>query len=256
MNVNFKKITFLKKHKILFAYILFLHILIAVLITKTDLFSIIKEKLDILPSELTKHYKTMTAFHKRLDKNLKPGSVIFVGDSLTQGLAVSSVCNHSANFGIGGDTTAGVLVRLSDYESLKQASVIILNIGANDTKRREVKDILNNYQEILNVLPENIPIIVTAIFPFDGYAERLSKRNIMIKQVNQGLQNLIKEYQHILYFDITKKLSNESGDLKREFHMGDGVHLNKAGYQVWINELKSFLSQHKLLQDELLSEKK
>ncbi len=64
-------------------------------------------------------------------------SVVFVGDSLTQSLYVDAVARPSVNYGIGGDTTVGVLGRLPEYRSILCASAVVMAIGVVYMKFRD-----------------------------------------------------------------------------------------------------------------------
>jgi len=92
------------------------------------------------PNELTPHYHQMVTFHSHMDGNVPDDSVIFIGDSLTQGLCVSAVACPSVNYGIGNDTTLGVLQRISQYESIQRAKVVVIAIGINDWRFQTAKE--------------------------------------------------------------------------------------------------------------------
>ena len=59
-----------------------------------------------------------------MDGLIPEGATIFIGDSITQGLATSAVSNQSVNYGIGSDTTLGVLKRLPYYNSMNSAKAV------------------------------------------------------------------------------------------------------------------------------------
>ena len=102
---------------------------------------------------------------KGIDPNVPSGSAIFIGDSITQGLCVSAVFTPSVNYGIGSDTTLGVLKRIPKYQSLNRASMVILEVGVNDLKRRKDEEILSNYSSILKLLPSHLSVIISGILP-------------------------------------------------------------------------------------------
>ena len=43
------------------------------------------------------------------------------------------------------------------------------------------------------------------------------------------------------YIDVRNSLTDEFGQLRSEFQIGDGVHLNKNGYSVLIKNYSKFL---------------
>ncbi|KGJ96011.1 GDSL-type esterase/lipase family protein [Colwellia psychrerythraea] len=188
-------------------------------------------------TELTKHYYQMTAFHNRADKNLTEEYNLFIGDSLVQGLAVTSVDNMSVNYGIGSDTTLGVIKRLPLYNSIYKARSIILSIGHNDIGIRPINDIINNFKNIIEYLPSDKKIIICAIFLIDENIKHGKISNLEIKKLNNEIIALTQNYVHITYLDINQRIAPD-GSLSSSFHLGDGVHLNKKGYDIWIEELK------------------
>lgn len=80
----------------------------------------------------------------------------FLGDSITQSLNVNSVTDRGVNYGIGGDTSLGLLNRLEYYNSLKKADKILVAIGINDfIFNRTSKEIIGNYAKIFELLPKD-----------------------------------------------------------------------------------------------------
>lgn len=62
-------------------YLISVHILIIVLLFKTDAWTIVKTELGFPASQVNPFYQEILAYHRRIDANLKPGSILFIGDS-------------------------------------------------------------------------------------------------------------------------------------------------------------------------------
>jgi len=230
-----------KKLKILlWLYIILLHVFIAMVLVKTDIASRIYTKLGFteIKHELTPHYHAMLSYHKRIDKNIDTNSVIFIGDSITQGLAVSAVHEKAVNFGIGEDTTYGVKTRVKDYNAIKKSKLIVLAIGINDLKYRNNQEIFNNYIEIFELIPADKTVLISAILPVDEISPKKINYNKRIRAINIKLKEMALKSEYIYFIDISKDLIDSQGNLDDKFHDGDGVHLSYLGYQVWINNLK------------------
>lgn len=195
-------------------------------------------------SELSDYYYRITSYHRRMDGNIPNGAVIFIGDSITQGLAVTAVADEGVNFGIGSDTTLGVLKRIYHYNSIKRCQAVVLAIGVNDLKRRENNEILQNYKSILSFIPDNIPVIFSAVLPID---ERIKKdrdnRNYRIAELNESAKETCISAVNCVFFDSGDKLVDKTGNLNSSFHIGDGVHLSTLGYEIWIEDMKNALSK-------------
>ena len=178
-----------------------------------------------------------------MDCNIPKNSVIFLGASNTQGLPVAAIACPSVNYGIGGDTSLGVLQRLNTYKSISTARAIVINIGGNDLKYRSNEELLVNLKKIATQIPRRIPIIINSIFPIDENIEdKLNGRNNKrIKQANEILKDWIVKVENIYYIDTGSKLIDENGNLEGKFHIGDGLHLNEKGYLLWIEDLTRIL---------------
>lgn len=223
------------KKRIAIIYLICIHLLLAVVLLKSDFIDRVQTKLGIqqteLSAEITQHFHRMLRYHKRMDGNVPDGSVIFIGDSITQGLCVSAVACPSVNYGIGSDTTLGVLQRLPEYRSIDKASAVILAIGINDMKRRSNEEILKNYRSIVGHIPEKTPIVISAILPLDeGSRQEWQGRNQdRIKSLNLSLEDLADS--RIFFVDAGPLLVDASGNLADQYHDADGVHLNSKGNQ-------------------------
>ena len=173
-------------------YLLFLHAFVGIAVVKTDIISRLQVKLGYEKTrpELTSHYQTMFAFHKRVDKNIPDKSIIFIGDSITQGLAVSAIFPKSINFGIGQDTTVGVIKRIPFYNAISQTKMIVIAIGLNDLKRRSNDAIVKNYLKIIDLIPGSTPILFSAILPIDELASNRTGLNTRIRELNNSLNKI------------------------------------------------------------------
>lgn len=233
------------RNRLLWAYIVFVHGLLVLALAKSDVLSRLERRLGLRPApEITDHFGRMVSYHTRMDGNVPAGAVVFIGASHTQGLATDAVAMPSVNYGIGGDTTAGVLIRLPRYRSLDRAAAVVLSLGMNDLTRRGTDDIVANYQHILRALPPGLPIVVTALFPVDAESmtDPLSSvSNTRIAGVNRALERLCATDPRCVFVDVGPRLTDKAGDLSKANHVGDGVHLSDEGYRIWIEALRSAL---------------
>ncbi len=232
---------------IFIAYLATIHFLLAFMVWTSDFFVLVKQKIGIsLGQEITEHYKTMVRFHVRIDGNVPDMSVVFIGDSLTQGLCTDAIVYPSVNYGIGTDTTLGVLARIPKYQSLFRASVIVLAIGVNDLKFRDNQHIIQNYARIMEGLPETVPIVCSAVLPLnESIYVRSDVNNARIRELNDMLKTLCSQDARCVFVDIGSRLVDVAGNLLTEFHDGDGIHLNASGNRIWIDELRNAVSKAK-----------
>jgi lysophospholipase L1-like esterase len=197
--------------------------------------------------EFTAYYRRILRYHTRSVDVVPDRSVIFVGDSITQGLAVAAVHPLSINYGIGSDTTKGVIYRLPTYMSaLERAECIVLAIGINDIRYRNADGAIQNYVQILDALPDDVRVVVSAILPIDVDARsELADRKDWIERFNSELRRLASEREMVMFVDSSKGLDVDlDGRLDESLHDGDGVHLNSAGNTVWASNLREAIQSH------------
>lgn len=213
-------------------------------LVQTDILARVQNKLtsNVEQEEITPFYYAMVDFHKRVDKNIPDNSVIFLGDSLIQGLAVSSIASPAINFGIGADTTKGLIQRIPYYSAISRSQKVVIAIGINDLNRRDNKEIISNYKKIVSLIPSNIPILFSAVLPIDEVILNASSFNERIRNLNKDLEELCTSSRRLYFLDTTNQLIDPDGGLAGKFHIGDGIHLNSFGNAVWITRLKEGLT--------------
>ncbi|PMB25050.1 lipolytic protein G-D-S-L family [Fischerella thermalis CCMEE 5198] len=157
---------------------------------------------------------------------------ILVGDSLSMWFPKEMLKREQLwlNQGISGDTSSGVLKRLSAFARTKP-SVIYVMVGINDLRKgRSDEVILSNHRLIIRRLRQNHPesmIIVQSILP-----SRLSNiSNNRIRTLNHQLA-LIAQKEGVNYLNLYNWFADFEGNLREDLTT-DGLHLSEYGYEVW-----------------------
>ncbi|WNO09072.1 GDSL-type esterase/lipase family protein [Teredinibacter sp. KSP-S5-2] len=220
-------------------YVGILHAILALLIVRPYYADLFAGKLGLAVYDQNRFYQNMVTFHQRVSGNIPKGAVLFIGDSIIQGLAVNAVAGNAVNLGIGGDTSAGVIRRIEDYRYLESASVIVIAIGVNDLAGASSNQaIVANIETILQRLPSKVKVVLSAILPVDEQASSgLLGYNQRIGEINNALNMLAKKHGAV-FIDAGADMKDANGNLKRILHIGDGLHLNPTGYQPFIHALQ------------------
>lgn len=235
LNMSFKK-------RLVF-YSIFVHLLLLVCLVPNGIKTSIAARLGLFPTEINPFWQTMLNLHQRRLAQLPEGTLVIIGDSHVQGLWQQSLATQVLGLGVAGDTSFGVLKRVQQYRHLEKSRAIILAVGLNDIKRRSVEDILVNYEQILQSLPKTVPLFMVAVMPVDESVLKV-EWNARIQRLNRGLQRLAAACQSCTYVPVARALLSEQG-LKASVHEGDGIHLNAAGYTIWVSQLREFLPKNK-----------
>jgi hypothetical protein len=170
-------------------------------------------------------------------------AIVMLGDSLTEGApwAELSGCPYLAERGIGGDTTAKLLVRMDDALKLKPR-VVFLMIGVNDISLAVPKETtVANYKAILDRL-QGMHVVAAYVLPV---AASYSKRqtNAGIAALNDSIASLIAGRADTTVLDLRPQLRGVDGSLREEFSY-DGIHLTPKGYAVWRDAIAPMIANY------------
>ncbi|MBE9066041.1 lysophospholipase [Leptolyngbya cf. ectocarpi LEGE 11479] len=157
---------------------------------------------------------------------------VVIGDSLSMWLPPELLPRDRfwLNQGISGDTTGGILQRLSAFANTNPDTIHLM-AGVNDLKNgASDQEILTNLHQIMARLRQQHPaarIVVHSILPTRWEnipGQRVRSLNAQIAQLT--------DYHQLDYLDLHPSFSNDTGNLRKELTT-DGLHLNRLGYQVW-----------------------
>ncbi|HEY3699043.1 MAG TPA: GDSL-type esterase/lipase family protein [Spongiibacteraceae bacterium] len=187
-------------------------------------------------------YQQLHAIYQRKDLQHTDRTVLLLGDSHVHALCEGCLDRRALNFGIGGDTVAGLRRRLADYPSIQDASnIAVVEIGANDLLWERTEDLAGQFSQLLDELDRVGYIFVYGVFPVAKTSGK-SADNARIAAFNVALEQVCKTHKNCTFAEL-RSLYSEDGNLKEELHIGDGIHLNASGYQAWIKDLHAQLAK-------------
>ncbi|MCE4061546.1 GDSL-type esterase/lipase family protein [Pandoraea sputorum] len=195
------------------------------------------------------YYISTLRAHLILERFVPTGAIVMFGDSLIQRTEIKDVGEHPvANFGIAGDTSAGVVDRISRYKSLKSASAVVLESAVNDLGFGPEYDarIVRNYSRMLRLVPQGTPTYIVGPLPinepanaaFAGYNARLVK-------ISAGLQSLCKRTLNCHFIRPTG-FADSQGNLRNNLRKrGDAVHLSPQGIRLLDSQIANAITDVK-----------
>jgi len=220
------------------AYVVSLHVVVAVLLYKTDFITKAERKLGLRESTPWQaHYDTMMNYHKWMDENVPDNSIIFIGGSITQGLAVAAVAPYSVNYGIGGETTSQLLDAIPHYKSLLRAKQVVLAIGHNDLALGKKKGLNERLKKISETLPLEVPLIWCSVMPVKiTFGQRITQSDIA--EANCTIRSLCQKRGNCIFVETHALLADSQHQIIPQYFQDDGVHLSPHGYRQWITALR------------------
>jgi lysophospholipase L1-like esterase len=170
---------------------------------------------------------------------VRPGDVVFLGDSITEGGAWHEWFPGLPvrNRGIGGDTTEGVISRL--HHVLNHPSKVFLLIGTNDvTMGVKDGDIVANLEQIVATVRSSCPgtaVYVQSLLP------RNTKRAAHLQRLNAQYAQVAAEHG-ATFVDLWPSFADAEQQLRSE-HTNDHLHLLGPGYAAWVRLLQPHLEE-------------
>jgi lysophospholipase L1-like esterase len=168
--------------------------------------------------------------------------VIMVGDSLTYGGSWGQwfPSENMLNFGIPGDDTYGVFMRIPQIVEKDPRKIFIL-IGVNDIRKACTDEqIGENYTIMINKLKRELPnakVYLQTMLPTDGKV----RDNADIQRLNTVFRIKAKSF-NVPIIDMFPFFVGVDGNVKPEY-VKDGIHLTPAGYAIWKDKITPFIKE-------------
>lgn len=177
-------------------------------------------------------------------KPISKKDYVFLGNSITAGTNWSELLglSNAKNRGISGDITYGVLGRLEEIVEHKPKKLFVL-IGINDVSR-DIPDslILQNYKKLISRVKKKskrTQIYFYTLLPVNSSFAKFKNhygKDAHILWLNQEIRKLADK--KVTVIDLYPAFLDAEQHLRPELTK-DGLHLIKAGYQVWADLLKN-----------------
>ncbi len=214
------------------------------------------------PSKCDAHYAKRVKQIVAHNKNTTTGGNLIIGDSITESFPVNLAPKkwNLLSRGISGDCVGGwkyrgLLDRLDiSCHQLKPNRVFIL-IGINDTINysQEFKwdkpylsasqdELLKGYAKIIQEIQSKNPtteIYLCSVLPL-GTNRGLDKYNGTIAALNTRVKALTDSTK-TNYLDLYSTFLEKGETTMQPDLTTDGIHLTKAGYELWISELSKVI---------------
>ena len=172
----------------------------------------------------------------------KDDIVIMLGNSITRRGDWSGLFpnNTFLNYGKDGDTSSGMLSRLSSALS-RGPKVLCVMGGINDFIRgSSVSTVYNNLRQIVQrTKAAGVTVVVqSTLYTGAGYPNS-GRINTKVSELN-GLLSSLANAEGQRWLDLNSSMA-ENSNLKTQYLMSDNLHLNSDGYAVWADRLNDAL---------------
>lgn len=167
---------------------------------------------------------------------------VFIGDSITDYGEFQEYFPDEVvlNRGIRNDVAKGVLDRIQEVVERNPKKAYLM-IGVNDIRYgTDAKDFESRVHTIVESFEgKDTQLFIQSILPVNNGLFGNEVSNKKVKAFNDVLRRIADE-KGITYIDLHESFTDKNGQLDEKFTV-DGLHLNGAGYEVWVDKLHSEL---------------
>lgn len=193
------------------------------------------------------YYARMRTFEA--EPPIRSTDIVMLGNSITEGgkdWAEKLGKPNVRNRGVSGDVALGVDARLYQITPHKPAKIFLL-IGINDVSHDVTVDsVMTDIRTLVDHIRAQTPktkLVLQSLLPIresTGRWKRLQGKTDMIPQINARIEALARE-KGLTFINLFPHFTEPGTNVMRADLTYDGLHLSKAGYDVWVKLLKPHL---------------
>jgi lysophospholipase L1-like esterase len=179
-------------------------------------------------------------------KNSFPSnSILFIGSSSIK-MWSTAECFPGLpviNRGFGGAHISDINYFYDTIVKKYKPMVIVFYAGDNDiAAEKGVSRVFEDFSEFTSRLEKDMPdtpLLYLTIKPSIARWEYWDEMN----EVNMRIKECYAENKFLIFVDTASLMLGEDGSPKKDLFLDDGLHLNEAGYSLWMSVVKSHLQK-------------
>lgn len=125
-----------------------------------------------------------------------------------------------------------------------QPRTIVFYAGDNDLMHKTPEEMAGDFKTFANLTHSTFPkthILFLSVKP--SVARWKNKGNIVT--ANRLVKEFAATTDYIHYIDIFTPMLDAKGEPRPELYLKDGLHMQRAGYEIWVGAVKPVLNQLK-----------
>jgi lysophospholipase L1-like esterase len=215
-------------------YLVALHLVVLVVLAKSNFIYLAEKTLGLRPPE----ERTLGLYAAEIDKlaidRRVPGhSLVLLGDSIMAEVDPKRISEDTYNLAVGGLTARTLGEMAPAIRSIGGARGIVLGVGVNDLKYRDVAQIKSDYDRLLARFTSHARTIVLSVLPVLENGPAARARSYLnagrINSLNQGIEELCKRHPDCTYLDTAAAMFGAAPEAHAANFGPDGWHLSQQG---------------------------
>jgi lysophospholipase L1-like esterase len=197
------------------------------------------------PKRFQKEIDTIDLKYHKYHKKIKTDNlIIFTGSSSVKGwtnLKDYFPSKNIINTGFGGSQMSDLLYYCDSLIIKYKPVQVFVYEGDNDIAAgKKPSEIIKDAEALFNKITSGIPGVQIVIISVKPSVLRWKLKDDYIS-LNNSYKNLSNTHKNIKYVDVWTPLLGKDGNPKKEIYISDSLHINKIGYDIWAEKIKSYL---------------
>lgn len=176
----------------------------------------------------------------------KQGIILFTGSSsirMWSDLEKDFKDQHVLNRGFGGSTMRDLLYYAGELIISYNPRTVFIYEGDNDIgfANRTPREIIASADSLLKIIRTRLPKTVKVYFisPKPSIVRWHLKDQYI--SFNKKLEMWTQSKKNVYFIDVWTPMINADGTIRKELFLEDGLHMNRAGYHVWLAQIRPFV---------------
>lgn len=194
-------------------------------------------------------FKEIEVFKKNDLTNFpEKGSILFVGSSSFT--MWKNVQNDFPGFkiinrGFGGSSLTDVIRYAADVIYPYQPSQVVIYCGENDfvsSPNTNADTVFARFNQLFGMIRKEIPkahILFVSIKPSPSRAKYMPE----MVRANEMIQTFLQKKRRTGYVDVYSKMLLADGSPMPNIFLGDKLHMNRSGYEIWQKAIFPYLKK-------------
>ncbi len=151
------------------------------------------------------------------------------------------------NHGFGGSTLAECVAEMDRLVFPVNPRAVVLYAGENDLDQgaspEQVEDSFRDFAERLDDRLGLVPLVFISIKPSPSRAWALPQ----IRRANELIRAALADWPNARFLDVFPRMLDAEGRVRHEFFTDDWLHMSRAGYLLWAEQVRACLAEFRLI---------
>lgn len=183
---------------------------------------------------------------QQISFNEQKARIVFTGSSSIRfwpDIAAYYPEHQIINTGFGGSQMSDLLYYLEETVLRFTPTKVFIYEGDNDIAAQQtIETILQNTKAVVNKIKQKVPEVQIILIAAKPSLARWALKEDYIK-LNSALEAYARKQANCSFANVWDSMLDEQGKVLPNIFIEDGLHMNRAGYELWDKVIRPYVEQ-------------